>query len=161
MHKIIGISMALLVFMSTGTITLAQNQTGKYFTDENNVAINGYDLITYFTKAEAIRGSIEYSTDFDGVTYYFSSADNLAMFKEAPEKYLPKYGGFCAFGISKAGKKFGVDPTSFKLIDGELYLFFNDFVQGKPLNSKVEWNKDEKNQKILAEKNWKKIQENG
>lgn len=47
-----------------------------------------------------------------------------------------------------------VSPKKFKLIDGKLYLFFNDYYKGKPFNTIVPWNSAEKEMIAKADKNW-------
>jgi hypothetical protein len=45
-----------------------------------------------------------------------------------PEKYVPAYGGYCAFGIS-VGKKFIGDPEVWRIVDGRLYLNLDTGIQ--------------------------------
>ena len=124
------------------------------FNVANGVALSGYDAVAYFTINKATRGSKEFSTRFAGVSYYFSSAQNLDAFKKNPEKYMPQYGGWCAYAMGAKGEKVEVDPETFKIVDGKLYLFYNKFFNNT-LNS---WNKDEANLKMKADQNWKKLQ---
>ncbi len=130
---------------------------GKYFVDQENVAINGYDLVSYFSKSEAVEGTEKHAMEYDGTTFYFSNKKNLKAFKKNPSSYLPAYGGFCAFGVAKANKKFPIDPTQFKIIDDKLYLFFKGDVNGKPLSSLDVWNKNEQGFLKMAEANWPKL----
>ena len=69
------------------------------------------------------------------------------------EKYLPAYGGFCAYGIGHDSKRFNVNPKAFKIIDGKNYLFWRRFIY----DSMKRWDKDEKHLKKNAERNWKKL----
>ena len=66
-----------LLFVTTIT---AQNQTGKYFTDENGVAIRGFDFVSYFTDYKAVKGSSDFSLNYDGAIFYFTSEDHKTMF---------------------------------------------------------------------------------
>ncbi len=132
--------------------SFAQGQVNK---NENNVAINGYDVVSYFQANGPMKGSDQFSLTHDGVQYHFSSVENKNLFEEDKNKYLPKYGGFCAFGLAKTGKTFPVDPTSYKIIDDELYLFFVGPVQGKMTDTKELWNMDEQSLSLAAEKAWK------
>ena len=81
--------------------------------------------MAYFTEGAPARGSDALVHVHDGAAYRFSSQAHLDRFKADPERYLPQYGGFCAYGVS-VGKKFDGDPTLWKIEDGKLYLNLNE-----------------------------------
>jgi YHS domain-containing protein len=113
------------------------------FSDE---AINGYDPVAYFTQQQAVKGNRNYNFKWNNATWYFSSQENLNLFKSSPEKYAPQFGGYCAFAASK-GFTANTDPSAWKIIDDKLYLCSEPkFLQ--------EWakNKDENLQK--SNRNW-------
>jgi hypothetical protein len=89
----------------------------------------------------------------EGVTYYFSTVQNRELFKANPLKYEPQFGGWCAYAMGENGEKVSVDPETFKIIDGKLYLFYNKFFN----NTLKEWNKNENALKQKAEQNWAKF----
>lgn len=99
-----------------------------YNVDEHNIGVQGYDVVSYFVEQEAVEGNKYISTTYKGVTYYFSSQKHLKLFIKNSERYIPQYGGWCAYGMSmlegnyKVGK-YPIDPESFKIIQGKLYLF--------------------------------------
>jgi len=126
-------------------------------TDENKLAIKGYDVVNYFTTNSAERGSVEFSTTHDGATYYFVNAENLKTFKADPSKHLPQFDGYCAFAVAKMNKKVPVNPETFRIDDGKLYLFYNDFWEGKPFNTIIPWLNNESEMQKLAETNWKTL----
>src|SRR5260221_4086579 len=68
----------------------------KVNVDRNGVILKGYDVVAYFTQHKAIKGTAKYQTTYQGANYYFSSASDLAVFKQNPAKYVPQYGGFSA-----------------------------------------------------------------
>ena len=105
-----------------------------------------------------MRGSKNFSSEYEGVNYWFSSAANKQMFEKDPGKYAPQYGGWCAFAMGKKNAKVPSDPQTFKLYNGQLYLFYNDYMQGEPFNTIIPWNADEKNAKQLADANWKSME---
>lgn len=142
-----------LVLLATTMWTNAQS----VFTNEAKVANNGFDMVNYFTENAAKRGSKEFSTVLDGATYYFVNAEHLKMFKADPQKYLPMFDGYCAFAVAQMGQKVPVDPETFRIDDGKLYLFFNDYWEGKPFNTSVPWINNEAEMEALAAANWKKI----
>ena len=147
-------SAVLILFVSTGL--MAQDATGlrqKQFNLENKVAIQGYDPVAYFIQGKAVKGSKDLSVFYQGVTYYFSSQANKDAFKKSPDQYEPQYGGWCAYAMGAKGEKVEVDPKTFKIVAGKLYLFYNRFLN----NTLTDWNKDESNLKQNADKSWLKI----
>lgn len=96
----------------------------------SNVGAGGYDVVAYFTEQSAQRGSGWHVAGHEGTTYLFASKENLNAFKKEPEKYLPQYGGYCAFGVA-VGKKFYADPTLWKVVDGKLYFNLDAKIQKK------------------------------
>jgi YHS domain-containing protein len=119
---------------------------------KSGLAIDGYDPVAYFKKNKAIEGKKEFSVNHQGAVYYFSSAENKDAFIKNPSSYEPQYGGWCAYAMGKNGDKVNVDPETFKIINGKLYLFYNRFFN----NTLTSWNKDESNLKTKADANWQK-----
>lgn len=91
----------------------------------NSEALSGYDPVSYF-EGTPHEGKEELSYDHEGVVYRFASEANRQKFKANPSKFIPAYGGWCAYAMLD-GDKVEVDPMSFKLIDGKVYLFYNGF----------------------------------
>lgn len=125
-------------------------QRSKQFNLENGLAIQGYDPVAYFTQNKAVEGSKQLSAVFEGVTYRFSSAANKELFVKDPKKYEPQYGGWCAYAMGATGEKVEVDPETFKILNGKLYLFYHSWTN----NTLTKWNKDETNLKSKADKSW-------
>ena len=155
MKSLIKISF-LFSFLVISAMSFAQDS--KVFANADGVANGGYDVVSYFTSYTAQRGSKAHSTQHNDATYYFTSAENLKAFTVNPDNYLPEYDGYCAFAVAKMNKKVPVDPETFKINDGKLYLFYNDYWEGAPLNTIVPWVNDEDNLTKLAETNWTKLQ---
>ncbi len=84
-------------------------------TNSDNVAIEGYDTVAYFTRGEPVRGDPAYTHDWQGARWQFSSADHRDRFAGTPDKYAPRYGGFCS-GAMAFGWKFRADPEAWKII---------------------------------------------
>ena len=118
------------VFTLSGTAFAADID---HSADENDVAIQGYDPVSYFTASEAQQGSSNYTATYKNAIYQFASADNRDTFRANPSKYAPQFGGFCAFGTAM-GKKFDTDPTAWKIVDDKLYLNLNKDVQKRWLS---------------------------
>jgi len=125
----------------------------KEFNLDGEVAVGGYDPVAYFKSNKAIKGKKDLSVYNQGVIYYFSSVENKEEFKKNPAKYEPEYGGWCAYAMGAKGEKVSVDPETFKIVNGKLYLFYNSFFN----NTLKSWNKDETGLKAKADVNWKKI----
>jgi YHS domain-containing protein len=124
-----------------------------YNVSGDRLAIQGYDPVAYFTDNSAQEGKKDIAYVYDGVTYRFASVQHLQSFKSDPERYQPQYGGWCAYAMGATGEKVDVDPETFKLLNGKLYLFYNRFFN----NTKKSWDKDEANLKQKADLNWQKI----
>lgn len=115
----------------------------------NDLAIKGYDTVSYFTKGAPTKGSNEFTAAYNGAIYQFSSANNRDLFKADPTKYAPQYGGFCAMGVA-LNQKFDTDPTAWHIQGDKLYLNLNKDVQKK-------WVTDIPGYIETAQVNWKDI----
>jgi YHS domain-containing protein len=140
----------LIFFLATGA--LAQGHSNCNL-NSSGLAIEGYDPVAYFTTGKAVEGNKKFSYAIDGATYRFVSSSNLDLFKAMPSKYRPQYGGWCAYAMGSSGEKVDIDPQTFKILDGKLYLFYNKFFN----NTLKSWNKDEVNLKPKADANWTKL----
>ena len=114
---------------------------------DSSVMLKGADVVAYFTQGKYVQGDVKFKSEFEGVTFRFSSADHKALFDKEPKKYMPEYGGFCANGIVY-GIPWGGDADTWKMIGGKLYIFGG---QG----SKDGFEVDEARNLQLAEKYWK------
>lgn len=119
--------------------------------ETSTTGVLGYDLVSYQTEGKPVRGSGNYVVVVDGVTYLFASEDNKNAFEKNPGKYLPAYGGFCAYGVA-VNKKFVGDPEVWKIVDGTLYLNLNSDIQTK-------WNEDISGNIAKANQNWPQIKD--
>lgn len=117
--------------------------------DANDLAIKGYDPVSYFTMSTPKMGNASYTATYKGGIYRFSNEENRDMFKANPAKYAPQYGGFCAFGVAME-KKFDTDPLAWKIVDNKLYLNLNKDVQKK-------WLTDVPGYLNLSSDNWSDI----
>lgn len=150
---------SLFLFAAISLLSMAasaQDATGlrkKHFNLETGVATGGYDPVSYFTQGKAIKGKKDQAVYHQGVTYYFSSAGNKELFKANPSKYEPEYGGWCAYAMGEKGEKVSIDPETFKIVNGKLYLFYNRLFN----NTLKDWNKNEASLKAKADANWPKL----
>lgn len=149
-------SFLCLFLFSTGA---AFGQSGKPETrkthfnlNKKQVAISGYDPVSYFTGTKPKEGSADIQATVQGITYYFATVANKDAFTKDPAKYEPQYGGWCAYAMGNDGSKVEVDPGTFKILNGKLYLFYNQFFT----NTLKSWNKDEARLMKNADANWGK-----
>ncbi len=140
----------LLVITTAAFAQKTASDRTKHCNIANGIAIKGYDPVAYFKQNKAIKGLSKISVNHLGITYHFSTEDNKKTFLENPSMYEPQYGGWCAFAMGDYGKKVEVNPETYKITDGKLYLFYNAFLN----NTLKSWNKDETNLKNQADKNW-------
>ena len=122
--------------------------------DNSNIALQGYSPVSYADLGLAQKGVKTFKSEYKKIIYYFTSAEQKASFDKNPEKYLPQYGGFCAFGIY-AGAKFRVNPNKFISKDGKYFLYLSNL----ELDAQQLW-LDEKNHDGLVAKantNWAKL----
>ena len=129
----------------------------EHFNTKNNLAIKGYDPVSYFS-GKPQKGDKQLAHTYKGITYYFSTAKNRDTFKEDPAKYEPAYGGWCAFAMADGGKT-DVNPETFKIVDGKLLLFYDGFLG----DTRKAWNKQagldggDTKQITTANGNWKRF----
>lgn len=96
----------------------------------SRVAVSGYDPVAYFTAGRPVRGAAEHRLTHAGFEYRFASAENLAAFRANPARYLPQYGGYCAWAVANGYTAPG-NPQNWRIVDGRLYLNYNSEIQGR------------------------------
>ncbi len=116
------------------------------------VGLAGYDPVAYFPEGggKPVKGSIKIAHTHDGVTYRFANAEHMAAFKKNPTKYTPAYGGWCAFAIGELGARVDIDPESFEIRNGRLYVFYRD----PQLDTRIMWTKNPEEQISKADAKW-------
>ena len=115
------------------------------------LALRGYDPVAYFTDGKPVVGDYTITTQYEGATYRFASDEHRALFVQDPVKYLPQYGGFCAFGAAQ-GVKVDGDPTVWDIVGGKLYLNLAPKVA-------VRWNQDTADNIKTANDKWPSVKD--
>jgi YHS domain-containing protein len=137
--------------------TLAQTPSDavrrNQFNTENGLALSGYDPVAYHKDARAVKGSTQLTATYKGIIYRFASAANRDLFLKNPARYEPAYGGWCAYAMGATGEKVEVDPETFEVRDGRLYLFYHSLFN----NTLPKWQKDEPNLQRKADANWQRF----
>jgi YHS domain-containing protein len=118
------ILMALLAVMTIFAAPAANAADPIYTSTFSNIAVGGYDTVSYFSGQGPVKGKSEFSTNWQGAKWNFASAQNLASFKSNPEKYAPQYGGYCAWAASQGSLAKG-NPQQWHIENGKLYLNVN------------------------------------
>jgi YHS domain-containing protein len=137
------LSLAILPACSTSGNFKTVNTTAE------NVAVKGFDTVAYFVENGAVKGNPQYEFVWNGAKWFFASAENLEKFKANPEQYAPQFGGYCSFAVSKGYTADG-DPNAWKVVDGKLYLNYNQKV-------KEMWEKEQEQRIKDGEKNWQEF----
>jgi YHS domain-containing protein len=151
MKKIIGVLVLVLVFITgVSAQQTAQVHKKEYNVDKAGIALLGYDPVAYFMDHKAVEGKKDVATVYNGITYRFASDEHRQAFKANPAKYEPQYGGWCAYAMGAKGEKVEINPETFKIVDGKLFVFYNKYFN----NTLVKWNEDESHLKSNADKNW-------
>ncbi len=146
-------TLTVVITLVFSTTMLAQNKMSHNI-DNSNIALAGYSAVSYLDLGLAQIGNKAFKSEYQKVVYYFTSAKQKATFDKNPTKYLPQYGGFCAFGVY-AGAKFRVDPNKFIVKNDKYYLYLNNV----ELDAKQLWLAEQNHGKLkgIADKNWNKL----
>lgn len=142
-------TISLVCFLAAGAAVAAEKSLLNL--DREGVAIQGHDPVAFFNVKAALKGKPEFTSAYHGAKYQFYSAKNQAAFEAEPTKYEPKFGGYCAYGVSK-GKLVEIDPEAFQIVDGRLLLQYSKGVRD-------DFNRDATGNLKKAEDNWPKLLE--
>jgi YHS domain-containing protein len=129
-------------------VPAAHAQQSEVFTDGAG-AIRGYDPAAYFTDGRPVKGSQQFTYAWKGATWRFATAANRDRFAADPEKFAPRYGGWCAYGVA-GGYKASIDPEAWSIVDGRLYLNYSSGVRR-------DWVKDTAGYIRKADGNWPQV----
>jgi YHS domain-containing protein len=140
--------------LTTSTLFSQEDLRKKHLNlGSGGIAISGYDPVAYFSENKAVKGEKQYAVFASGAIYYFNSKANKDLFLKNWKTYEPQYGGWCAYAMGAKGEKVEVNPETFKIINGKLYLFYNK----RGNNTLTKWNKSEASLKAQADVSWGSI----
>lgn len=137
---------AIAAALAAPALAAAAADNEVYTGHFSNLAVGGYDPVAYFEQGEPAKGQPQYSYEYKGATWRFSSAENLASFTADPDAYAPQFGGYCAWAVSQGYTAPG-NPKNWSVVEGKLYLNYNDKVQR-------DWEKDIPGFIAKANENW-------
>ena len=143
-------NLALILFIVFSYSIQAQEES---FYIKKGFVVQGYDVVSYFNNAPT-KGNDRYIGTYNGAKFKFSSQSNLDAFNKSPKEYVPQYGGYCAYALAVKGEKVSVDPETYEIRDGKLYLFYNSW----GINTLKSWlDESPDNLKEKADVNWKQL----
>jgi hypothetical protein len=116
------------------TLTLAKDLINA--DTASRTGLQGYDPVAFFTEAKPAKGDPAITAKFEDVTYFFTSEKHKAAFMKSPQKYLPAYGGYCAYGVS-VNRLFPVEIDTWEIVDGRLILQFDQATKRKFAKNKM------------------------
>ena len=136
-------------------ITFSTTFLAQQYNLKKGYVAEGYDVVSYFSHT-AEKGDKAHTAEFEGVKFKFVSKQNLETFKSSPKKYVPAYGGFCAYALGTKAEKVSINPETFEIRAGKLYLFYNSW----GINTFKIWQEEGAHQlKLKADKNWINIKD--
>ena len=147
-RNFIGLAAATL-FAAAGQARAQTPRPVNTLGSAEGLAIRGYDPVAYFREGGPRQGKPEFSVRHGGATWRFASAEHKALFEADPERYLPAYGGFCAYGTSR-GYLVKIEPEAWSIVDGRLYLNYD-------LGVRETWARDTAKYLDRSEKNWPRL----
>jgi hypothetical protein len=127
--------MKKLLFLVLVTIFsgVQMNAQQKQVFTKNNIAVNGYDVVAYFTESKPVKGNDEHTISWNDANWLFAT-----------------YGGYCAFGCSR-GYKAKTEPDAWSIVNGKLYLNYN-------LQVRDTWSRNANEYIKKADTAWQSIQ---
>lgn len=142
----------IIAFVALFSIVQAKAQKSEIFAPRGK-AIKGYDAVAFFKQSKAVKGADSLSYQWKGANWLFATQEDLDAFKATPEKYVPQYGGFCAYGASDGpGHKSPTQTETWTVVNDKLYFNYNPKV-------KELWVKDQENLIKKADANWIELKE--
>ena len=112
----------------------------------SNTALGGYDAVAYFTDGKPVRGDSAHAYQWRGARWLFASEAHRDAFAEAPERYAPQFGGYCAWAVSQGYTAKG-DPEVWSIVDGKLYVNYDEEIGAR-------WRADQAHLIDVANANW-------
>lgn len=136
----------LILFVSVFNFAVANSLDKPSLEQKVPLALEGYDVLTYFDLTGAKFGLDSYQAVYRGKRYLFSSAENQQKFADDPQRYLPQFDGHCAQSVAMK-KDMPSNPAIYTLQQGRLYMFSDE-------EAKQEWSRDSQKSLVVANNNW-------
>ncbi|CAN5712192.1 hypothetical protein BH11MYX1_BH11MYX1_39700 [soil metagenome] len=114
--------------------------------DEAGVALHHHDAVAYVTDHAVVEGTTTFVSTHGGATYWFASAEHKSAFDADTAKFIPRFGGYCAFAAAQ-NRLSDVEPDQYELHEGHLLLFTNPSFH-------AQFDKDPDGNLAAADQNW-------
>jgi hypothetical protein len=146
------VTIAILTVLILTMALSASLQAGEPVFAPEGRALAGFDVVAYFTRGKAVKGDPAIHYRWSDVEWRFSSEDHRQLFMQTPEKYLPRYGGFCALGAAHGGLV-PSSPRAWSIHDGKLIMNMNqDVVETWRYNPDINIERADRNWPTLRER---------
>ncbi len=158
-RRIVGLSVCAALFLGSGSAmglgVEPVRATSEYNLSKTQLGAGGYDVVSYFPGGggEPKKGDAKFEFTHQGIAYRFASQSNLDAFKANPDKYIPAHGGWCSWAMAEDGAKVEVDPRSFIVDSGRLFLFYKGLLN----DTRDKFEKDRAGNIARADANWQRI----
>lgn len=142
--------LSLVVFVGISFLI----EEDELYNEKDGVVLDGIDVVSILNN-KPVKGNKQWNLKHKGLTYYFASKENKSTFETNADKYIPAFGGWCAYALIEKPQKVDVNPKTYKIVNGRLLLFYNSW----GINTLEKWNAlndDSGNYKLAAE-NWAKL----
>jgi len=150
-NRLLWLGIAALAILGLSVLPPAGAANTSVMIDAKGVAIGGYDPVAYFTDTRALEGRPEFSAEWQGAVWRFVSAAHRDLFLADPVRYAPRYGGWCAYGVTK-GVAAEADPVEgWTLYDGRLYFAYD-------AGTRARWSQDIAGNLAEADARWPAIE---
>ncbi len=146
---------ALLFCMGAAQAAEPVRKVAEWNLGKDKLAIQGYDPVAYFPDGggAANTGDEKITAEYGGVVYRFASPAHRETFLANPARYEPAHGGWCSYAMLE-GDKVQVDPRSFLVEEGRLFLFYKGLLG----DTRAKWRKaDHATEATTADGMWKKL----
>lgn len=150
MKKLVSVVVVLALLAIAASFFLPwyfQVDTGEVYSVDG-VALGGTDPVAYFTDSQPTQGDEAISHLYQDTTWYFANTANRDLFAADPDKYVPAYGGYCAYGMAYGGQYSSV-PEAWEIVDDRLYLSYSSDMSDR-------WAADQAELIKTADANWSK-----
>jgi YHS domain-containing protein len=141
----------LLVCIAASFFSMTTYAQKSEIFQKDGKAIRGYDPVAFFTAGAPVMGDSMFTYNWKDATWLFASKENRELFRAQPEKYAPKYGGYCAYGTAD-GHKAPTEVGTWTILDGKLYFNYNNKV-------KEMWSRKTDEYIRKADVNWENIKD--
>lgn len=139
--------MVILVGVCLAGCSSPEVKSPIYIDPVSGKGMFGYDPVSFMgLYQDPTKGKLDFSTEYDSVTWLFASQNNVDRFLSEPESFVPRYGGYCVNALAEKNVLVPGDPERWFISGSRLYLLCEEYDR----YSTEEWIKK-------ANENWAEI----